>query len=270
MLQAQLRGKLTREEEDMEDLLTSNVFGSISYMAPEEGLLPLLSNSQDRDGNSPVINLNNVSKIEYLFWPWIEEKGCKGCEPDVFIKILFTTGKKIMIFVEAKYFSKKSSEASDHEEAPFDQLAREWDNLQELSRRERAEPIFIYITADLSYPIDSLADSQRDYLKHRTKEMRMFWISWRKLPRIFSNRKQDNMKRDILSDLVDVLNRQGLTFFEGITLPVLTDSEWLFKASINWRWSSYREVYFSWKYRNSKNYNWKYQIESFDWRFKSG
>ena len=33
---AQLKGKLTRKEEDMEDLLVSNVFGSIKYLEPRE------------------------------------------------------------------------------------------------------------------------------------------------------------------------------------------------------------------------------------------
>ena len=43
MLAAQIKGKLTRKEEDLEDLLTSNVFGSIKYVPPENGLIPLLS-----------------------------------------------------------------------------------------------------------------------------------------------------------------------------------------------------------------------------------
>ena len=48
LLQAQLRGKLTVEEERMEDLLTSNVFGSIKYLKPEEGLLPILQSTVAR------------------------------------------------------------------------------------------------------------------------------------------------------------------------------------------------------------------------------
>ena len=42
MLHAQRRGKLTREVENLEDLLTSNVFGVFSYLEPEVGLLPFL------------------------------------------------------------------------------------------------------------------------------------------------------------------------------------------------------------------------------------
>jgi hypothetical protein len=42
MLQAMLRGKLTRSEEGMEDLLTSNTFGVLKYLPPEAALLPFL------------------------------------------------------------------------------------------------------------------------------------------------------------------------------------------------------------------------------------
>jgi len=44
MLEAQLHGKLTREQENLEDILTSNVFGSIKYVPFKKGLLPILRN----------------------------------------------------------------------------------------------------------------------------------------------------------------------------------------------------------------------------------
>ncbi len=43
MLQAMIHGKLTREEEGLEDLLTSNTFGLMKYLPPEAVLLPFLS-----------------------------------------------------------------------------------------------------------------------------------------------------------------------------------------------------------------------------------
>lgn len=47
MLQAMLHGKLTRQEEEMEDLLTSNVFGLVKYLPPEMVLIPFLSQAKD-------------------------------------------------------------------------------------------------------------------------------------------------------------------------------------------------------------------------------
>ena len=43
MIEALLRGKLSREQENMEDVLTSNVFGMLQYVAPESGLFPFLA-----------------------------------------------------------------------------------------------------------------------------------------------------------------------------------------------------------------------------------
>jgi hypothetical protein len=56
LLQAQLKGKLKRREEDMEDLLTSNVFGSIKYVLPQNGLSNILASSEDINGNKDFFN----------------------------------------------------------------------------------------------------------------------------------------------------------------------------------------------------------------------
>ena len=262
-----LEGKLSREEEDMEDLLTSNVFGALSYVDPEKGLALFLANSEDINGNPPPIKLKNILNVEYSFWPRAAEEGCMGCEPNVQVKIQLSEGKKIILFVESKYFSDKSSEADSQEKAPSDQLAKEYDNLQGLSTRENAEPVFLFATADLSFPKQSFIDSNNDYTRHKGKSMEMYWISWRKLPTIFSDRRPDNLKRDILSDLVQVLKKQGLIFYEGITVPRGCQPIWSFKATVSWNWSIFQAVSLSWKYQPSKKYNWQFKPMHFNWRF---
>ena len=262
MLQAQLRGKLTREEEDMEDLLTSNVFGSIKYIPPEEALLTLLTSSRDSDGNVPIHDPQSIASVEYKFWQWIQEPDCEGCEPDVLITIQLASEQKIIILVEAKYLSDKSSEANE-QGAPTDQLAREWDNLTRLASREKATPIFLYVTADLGYPRKSIEDSHQEYFRKRKREMNVFWISWRKLPTLFSNAKEE-----ILKDLVKVLRKQGLTFFEGITNLDPIDFKWLFRAVVNWDWSPYNECSIHWEFRTSKPYEWQHKVEPVEWRFE--
>lgn len=247
MLQAQLRGKLTREEENLEDLLTSNVFGSIKYVPLDEGLKRLLGSSTDIDGNAPIHALQAISSAkkepDYKFWePMPAEPGYKRCVPDVLITLQLVNNQQIIVLVEAKYRSGKSSEA-DEGEAPNDQLAREWDNLSHLAERENAIPILLYVTADFGYPRKNVEDSRREHVQKRKKDnMNVFWISWRKLPKLFSDTKQG-----ILSDLVKVLRRQGLTFFEGITIPDLLDVKWSF--NVNWNWSKYKECSFGWKYQ---------------------
>ena len=48
MFIAQIRNKLTRQEEHMEDLLTSNVFGLWRYLPAELGLLQLLETAKGK------------------------------------------------------------------------------------------------------------------------------------------------------------------------------------------------------------------------------
>jgi hypothetical protein len=50
MFIAQIRNKLTRQEEQMEDLLTSNVFGLWRYLPAELGLLQLLETAKNCEG----------------------------------------------------------------------------------------------------------------------------------------------------------------------------------------------------------------------------
>lgn len=261
MLQAQLRGKLTRQEDDMEDLLTSNVFGSIKYIRPEEGLLPLLASSINSDGNAPTQALQPISNVKYEFWPWIQEPKCEGCEPDVLITIQLVNNQKIIILVEAKYLSDKSSLANEGV-APKDQLAREWDNLTRLADRQKATPILLYVTAHLGYPKKSIDDSRKEYMGKRKEDMSVFWISWRKLPKLFSN-----ARHQILNDLVEVLRRQGLIFFEGIPKPEVFNVEWSFKAEPHWNWSMFEECCIKWSFGLNKIYNWNYVTETIKWRF---
>ena len=241
-------------------MLTSNVFGSIKYLPFEDGLGLLFSNSTDNEKRTLAYLLHPILDIEYQFWPWIQEQDCEGCEPDVFIIITPKNKQKTVMFIEAKYLSDKSSEA-DEGEAPKDQLAREWDNLTSIAERERATPILLFVTADMGYPKETIEESNQEYKKKRKKEMTVFWISWRRLPTLFSA-----TDHPILKDLVKVLQLQGLTFFEGIKKVEPIDIRWTFKAKVDWSWSFYANLPISWGYGN-KNYNWNWKIEPYDWRF---
>ena len=64
MLQAQLRGKLTRSEQQLEDLITSDVFGLLKYVPPNDGLEHLLQLVVREDGSKPFENLS-IANAEY-------------------------------------------------------------------------------------------------------------------------------------------------------------------------------------------------------------
>jgi hypothetical protein len=56
VLAAQLHGKLARSEEDLEDLLTSNVFGKFKYLPPELRLIPFLQQAREQWGQTVTID----------------------------------------------------------------------------------------------------------------------------------------------------------------------------------------------------------------------
>ena len=99
MLQALLKGKLTRKEENLEDLLTSNVFGSIEYVPIEDGLLPLLKNCQNKRGEPLFAETPKVKEVHYQFWPWLNEVKNSGCEPKLLKNRIKLIKKRFKSFV---------------------------------------------------------------------------------------------------------------------------------------------------------------------------
>ena len=91
MIEALLQGKLSNEQENMEDLLTSMVFGSFRRMSVEQGLLPFLRESEEITGICPLTQNNKLYSAEYgryEFWPsWQGFDNVDSCEPDVVIKL---------------------------------------------------------------------------------------------------------------------------------------------------------------------------------------
>ena len=108
MFAAQIRNKLTRSEEDMEDLLTSNVFGIWRYIPPQVGLLQFLQTAKQLDEVSHL-RLSSILTADLQFWPWLEEGDAKGAEPDVLIEISTHDQQKYLVLIESKYLSGKSS-----------------------------------------------------------------------------------------------------------------------------------------------------------------
>ena len=119
VLQAMLRKKLSRPEEGMEDLLTSNTFGVLKYLPDACILLEFLRRSVN-----PLTRLRlgemlaGIDRVErWRFWPSLAGANCLPCEPDVEIILSDGECKRVGILIEAKYRSGKSSFASDEHDA---------------------------------------------------------------------------------------------------------------------------------------------------------
>jgi hypothetical protein len=256
MIPALLYGKLSREQENMEDILTSCVFGILSYLPPEKGLLPFLKASEVGFGRpSTLQELGEDLNVTYRFWPQLGEQGtidgaevrCRPCEPDVLLELTGTGGKPVYALIEAKLHSGKSSWASEDTDAPNDQLAREWDNLQLLCARKGAEPLLVYLTADFSAPHNEIRQSAKEYLTKRPGgQFACAWLSWRQIPRVFRHAPENAQ----LQDLVKLCHRLNLRYFDRAAFfESPFDITWHYERDeTKFRWLDQPIYIFGWRY----------------------
>lgn len=221
MLQALLHGKLSRDQENAEDILTSNVFGLLRYLPAEQVLLPFLSQARALDRSYPLAWLCDrstgidLSPKDYDFWPfWNEPGSIYACEPDLVIRLRAGVGRKAIILIECKYRSGKSPVPSEIGVPPKDQLAREWDNLIRVAKREEAEPFLIYLTRNTEKPESEIQESIRHYRQERGSDQHpvMLWLTWQTLDQVLCRSPTDS----VVLDLLAMLNRMRLVFFHGV------------------------------------------------------
>jgi len=253
MIHAWIRGKLSREQENAEDLLTSNVFGLLSYLPPDKGLLNFLAQSQAIDGEHALNWLVGPSalgaKMSLEFWPFWQEAGCISCEPDVVIRLQFENRPKIIILLEAKFRSGKSSIANTVDNRPYDQLAREWDNLVRVAAREVADPYQIYVTSNIGIPRAEIDESIKEYRSKRLDDGRlpkMLALSWRQLPEVL---RQNN--EPMARDLCALADRLTLRYFHGFQFNCSI-------SSLTWNWQFCRWPARWTRLAKPPNYLWRF------------
>jgi hypothetical protein len=228
----------------MEDLLTSVVFGSFDYVRAEDGLLPFLRLAQDVHGGKPFKQeLPDGTQATLEFWPWITESGAKPCEPDILIELAVPGRQPLLVLVEAKFRSPKSSEADPESECPNDQLARECDNLVRRVRPNQT-PVLIYLTTDVDVPVGEIEDSIKEYVDDYGKSPpAMLWLSWRHMWVVTSA-----SGNPVLRDLRAMLERLYLYVFHGVELP---DTGGLRQWQYNkWQWVRSCDQRLTWRYNS--------------------
>ncbi len=249
MLQAMLHGKLSRREEDMEDLLTSNTFGMMKYVSLDLLLVPFLCLARDPFSEQSLENwLKDVVAIEDLqFWPTLAHPECIPCEPDVDITLGHKDGSHTRLLIEAKYLSGKSSIAIVGTEKPNDQLAREFDNLRaECAEKGIARYAVIYLTADFSCPMSDLEESLREYKDKRHAESMFYWLSWRCLLDVLEKRRPNRL--EVIEDLQKLVQYLNLTMFRRLRFQEVQAPKWEFIRSIK---------------------AWEYWVQPTTWRFEN-
>ena len=229
MLPALLKGKLREQQENLEDLLTSTVFGLLKYVPSQLGIFKFFSYAVPFRAFPSTKRLPLFqSEVQYEFWPWLQRDDCYGTEPDALIRATDSVGIKHIILIEAKFRSGKSSIAESANRIPTDQLAKEWDNLVRLCESEGSIPHLIYLTSDYGIPVDDLEDSAREFRSKRSEVLsrypfECYWLSWRHLAIAF---KDDD--DPVLRDLFELARRYGFAFYDGITPIVTKHIQWKF------------------------------------------
>lgn len=252
----------------MEDILTSIVFDILRDLPPEQGILPFLAQAEDNSHGNPFAGLTDA-KAEFRMWPTYREKNCNSCQPDVEISITSPSGRRIIVCIEAKYLSGKSSLEDDgiayHQEQPkppTDQLAREWQNLISIAATENAEPVLIYLTAHVGYPSQDIEASKMVFQQKCPSARQAFsclWLSWHHLHRIITHTNVEVLER-----LDKVLEKLNLKFFDGIQFRPVGYLDWQFVAKPV---KTYKAPGLA-KATAAASYDFSFTpIESIDWRF---
>jgi len=230
MIDALLHGKFSRNQENMEDILTSNVFGILKYNSDRRPLLQFLSKATSTNGQPPFSTFPDSAEIHFEFWPWLNDIA-GGCEPDVLLRIKYVGRQNYLVLIEAKLWSGKSSLAkppshfdNNSDALVVDQLAREWRCLKALADSEKTDPILIYLTADTICPTDDILASHNALSSCSGETGRIFWLSWRYLPSILDQFPESTM----FVDLAKSLRYLDLVFFEGFSSFGSYDFEWMY------------------------------------------
>ena len=211
MLQAELHNKDSSGSlmRDMEDVLTSNVFGILKNV-DSYFLKKVLQKSLG-------ISFSGQSIFELTFWPTnykFDLNKNLAAEPDCLI-----TTEKYIILIEAKYHS---DFGIDIQTKPKDrnQLKRECALLAHL-KNEQIKPsdcqsYLLIVTEDLIEPVDRISSQ----FSPGRRPNNVFWNNWQGINQILkeSIREYDNKDKVSLTwieELTKLLDYKGLRAFKG-------------------------------------------------------
>lgn len=223
MIGALIRGRM-RNDEHLEDVLTSSMFGMFRYVPWSQGLEQFLRRARRIDDSEVLLDLAG-SLVSLEFWPWYEAAGV-GAEPDLVLHMEDEKGAR-SIWIEAKLYSGKSSHADSGPEVT-DQLARQ---LALLGERDA----LVYLTAHPVIPRRDLVDALDELQLKRGASFadRVWWLSWHDLPEALGAVTADSAAhRRLRDDLGMLARRYGFGRFHGFAArPQVRPAAWRFERA---------------------------------------
>jgi len=209
MYLAEIHGKLSRENENKEDILTSNVFSFFKYSDRKTFFHPLLQLL------GLVVDPEEAKNAVFTFWPSFED----GTEPDLVI-----CAGKYYLLIEAKYHSGFGQKTKEHEH----QLIREVKSGADAAATDGLIFIIVTVTSD-HFP---RPEDFKEYPKEFRDNLR--WINWQTIAlliyQIIQGHPQiSNETLLFAEDLYDLFLKKDLRNFEGVqvleTIPLIKPPE---------------------------------------------
>lgn len=285
---AEIHGKL-RPYENLEDLLTSDVFGTFKYLHPNEALVPFFERAVCFNDFSLPKFLNDIVSAMYFFWP----KSMDFLEPDLIIILTREDGSKLGINVECKYHAEKHNMEVDNLNEPEspritgDQLVDQYLQLKKCrykgelgdNLRNTGEKYLFYVTAHYAPPIEHIDETIQRLKEDPDDQKNFYWVSWREIMNLNLRNIKEELKCQMMKDLKLLLIRKRLTFLDIFKEPLKIKKEiryfwksskkfWNFDITTSETGCSQRE--FFWNHRKA----WfKFSLPSFNQRvffFKGG
>jgi hypothetical protein len=244
---AELHGKLNPERpqgvsERMEDLLTSDVFGTMKYAGWDKGFIEWINKAEVAPVSptappiSSLFGTGGVSQVYYKFWPILNN----GREPDLALLVMLEKRSFLLVVVEAKYFSGTSDwddeEWAEQHDLTGSQLTDQVLGLYKMSEKEllhwfdiegkghkplqnhELTKIHLFITMNSVLPV---LDYEKAIMKMKgTWPVYSYWLSWNSLSECIEKYLNQRIigKRELLQDLYLLLQKKGLIPFSGFSM----------------------------------------------------
>lgn len=195
MYLAEIHGKLSRDNENKEDILTSNVFSFFKYANRKIFLFELIKLL------GLDVSESDATEAEFCFWPTFEDH----TEPDLVLLI----GKYYLLF-EAKYQSSFGKETHDRKH----QIAREIEGGQYEAQNLGKNFKIIALTAHYSDKPEIKRGIPVEYCDN------LLWINWQRIALMIYQQVEKNPDlptetRLFANDLYELLVRKRLRNYEG-------------------------------------------------------
>ena len=234
MLAAILHGKVSRQVEGLEDVVTSTVVGALDLQPPAHGILAWLGGATDPNGYAPPLESLDPDRVRVEFWPWWRaHDGGSALEPDVVLWLGPHDKPTAFVIIEAKWRSGKSGHGDR------DQLAAQAVRARRRASALPGRPTFlgiVYVTAHLALPEQELVESQetfRQLTEGSSPPLRVYWTNWHAAHALLATAEQDptssRAARSVAAQAARALERWGLAPFDGFT-PVPCVPTWSFNG----------------------------------------